>query len=96
MLKIITGVAAAALLVAVTANVAEAHKSRAGHSAGEARVSTHLKASARARHAWGNYRDMRSFNERPGFYAFAYKSELNRRPAPLMITSFPMPFTVWW
>jgi hypothetical protein len=81
MFRTMTGVAAMALLLAVTTDVAEAHKSTSLHRTGVA-------VSARSHYAWGSYRNMSGFHHRPSRYAFAFA-----RPT---ISSFPMPFTVLW
>ncbi|MEA2992188.1 MAG: hypothetical protein QOD40_1108 [Alphaproteobacteria bacterium] len=86
MFKIITSIAAAALLFAATANRAEARKSQGLHSAEKAHADG--RVSARSHYTWGNYRDVRGFNHRARFYVVAY--------APPTISSFPMPFTVWY
>jgi hypothetical protein len=81
MLRVMTVVAVVEVLLAVTANVAEARNSPSLHGAG-------MAATVRSHYEWGSYRNVRGFNHRPGFYIFA--------SPPPTISSFPMPFTVWY
>jgi hypothetical protein len=99
-LTIATGVAAALLLGAASAQAAESQKSKAAHVAGKVHARAHAKAEPGSGFTWGSYRDMRGFDHTPhssGFEAFASApgSEPPSAKTPT-ISSFPMPYAVWW
>jgi hypothetical protein len=83
--KTLAGIAALALLVAATAQASDRHKTQ-----------PHIAAKAQAIHH--DYADVRGFKASASDVSAldAFASDTPPRPAPPAISSFPMPFAVWW